>query len=456
MVVGDVLTAVDVLVLGAGPAGYVAAIRAAQQGRHVTLVEPGPVGGTCLNQGCIPLKALISASERYQQAAARDDLAAMGISVESVAFDWSHMQSWKQSVVERLTAGVRQLISGNHIQLVKGTGRFINTEEVRVEGDYGSQRFKFEHCIVATGAEDRPLPALPFDGQQILSPIQALQLSQLPASLSIWGEDYITLELATVFARLGVKVKLYSPASQLLPDVDPAALRLVQAGLRKLGIQVKTSVPCAEIAERPLIISNGVQPRTSDLRLTEPGVQLNASGGIAVNSMMQCNIPQILAVGDCTGTRPLASSAIKQGKIAAEVAAGQRVQYDPLVTPLVVHTTPELATCGYSAQEAQNAGYTIKTGRFPLAANGRALTLGADNGVALLVANAENDVLLGATVVAPRASDIIQQIAIAIEMAATLTDLAEVVYSHPALSEILQESAENALGRAIHILAKAR
>jgi len=455
MVVGDVLTAVDVLVLGAGPGGYVAAIRAAQQGRHVTLVEPGPIGGTCLNQGCIPLKALISASERYQQAAARDDLAAMGIAVESVAFDWPHMQSWKQSVVERLTAGVRQLVSGNRIELVKGVGRFINTEEVRVEGDYGSQRFKFEHCIVATGASERPLPALLYDGQQILSPIQALQLSQLPESLSIWGEDYVTLELATVFARLGVNVKLYALSKQLLPGVDPIALRLVQAGLRKLGIQAKTGVPCEEITERPLIISNGVQPRTSDLHLAEPGVQLKDNGGIAINSMMQSNIPQILAVGDCTGDRPLASSAIRQGKIAAEVANGQRVQYAPLVTPMIVHTTPELATCGYSTQEAQDAGYTVKTGRFPLAANGRALTLGADNGVALLVANAENDVLLGATVVAPRASDLIQQIAIAVEMAATLTDLAEIVYAHPTLSEILQESAENALGRAIHILAKA-
>jgi dihydrolipoyl dehydrogenase len=454
MVVGDVLTAVDVLVLGAGPAGYVAAIRAAQQGRHVTLVEPGPVGGTCLNQGCIPLKALVSASERYEQVAARDDLAAMGIAVESVAFDWSHMQSWKQSVVERLTAGVRQLVSGNRIELVKGVGRFINAEEVRVEGDYGSQRFKFEHCIVATGAEEHPLSALPYDGQQILSPIQALQLSELPESLSIWGEDYVTLELATVFARLGVNVRLYAPAKQLLPAIDPVALRLVQAGLRKLGIQIKTGVQCEEIIERPLIISNGVQPRTSDLRLAEPGVQLNENGGIAVNSMMQSSVPQILAVGDCIGDRSLASNAIKQGKIAADVANGQRVQYAPLVIPMIVHTAPELATCGYSAQEAQDAGYVVKTGRFPLAANGRALTMGADNGVALLVANAENGVLLGATIVAPRASDLIQQMVIAIEMAATLTDLAEIIYAHPTLSEIIQESAENALGRAIHILAK--
>ncbi len=453
MVVGDVTTAVDILILGAGPGGYVAAIRAAQQGRHVTLIEPGPISGTCLNRGCIPLKALLTASERYQQTR-QEELAAMGIEAASVSFDWAKMQAWKQSVVDRLSDGVRRLISGNRIELVKGTGWFMNEQEVRVEGEHGSHRFKFEHCVIATGAQAALIEQLPYDGKQMLTPEQALMLPELPETLSIFGNDYIALELATIFTRLGVKVKLCSSGEQILPGIDPAALRLVQTGLRKLGVQVSTKVQPADISERPLIISNGVRPNTAGLHLDAVGVKLNERGGIVVNSMQQSSVPHIYAVGDCTGGQALAGVAIKQGKIAADVIAGQRVQFAPLVTPLVVHTTPELAAVGYSAQEAADMGYTIISGRFPLAANGRALTLGSDNGVALVVANADDETVLGVTLVGPRAGDLIGQAALAIEMGATLTDLSEILYAHPGLSELLQESAENALGRAIHILGK--
>lgn len=456
MVVGDVPTAVDVLILGAGPAGYVAAIRAAQLGRHVTLVEPGPLGGSCLHRGCIPLKALISASERYHQTG-QEELAAMGIFAESVTFDWAKMQAWKQSIVDRLADGVRRLVSGNRIEVVKGTAWFINQEEVRVEGEYSAHRFKFEHCILATGASLLPLPTLPYDGERILSPTQTLQLSALPEQLSISGNDYIALELATIFARLGVKVTFYAPGDSLLAGGDPAALRLVQAGLRKLGIQIKTKVDPTSIEDRPLVISNGVQPDTESLHLDACGVKISEQGAIVVNTSMQTNIPSIYAVGDCTGGyegHVLASIAIKQGKIAAEGIAGQRVQFAPLVVPRVVHTVPELAMVGHTAEEATRAGYTINTGRFPLAANGRALTLGADNGATFLVADAKTQLLLGATLVGPRSGDLIGQLALAIEMGATLTDLSEILYAHPGLGETLQESAENTLEKAIHMLTK--
>src|SRR6266567_3661226 len=226
MVVGDVPTAVDVLVLGAGPGGYVAAIRAAQLGHRVTLVNAGPPGGTCLNQGCIPLKALLSSSERYYQTR-QEELAALGISATNVSFDWPQMQAWKQSVVDRLSEGVRRLLAGNRVEWVSGTGWFMNAQEVRVEGEYGSHRFKFDHCILAVGAEAAPIPHLPYDGKDVLTPEQTLMLSALPETLSVVGDDYIALELATLFARLGVKVNLFSPGKQLLAGVDPAALRLV-------------------------------------------------------------------------------------------------------------------------------------------------------------------------------------------------------------------------------------
>lgn len=453
MVVGDVTTAVDVLVLGAGPGGYVAAIRAAQLGHRVTVVDQGPPGGTCLLRGCIPLKALLSSTERYAQARA-EDLASMGIQAEAVAFDWPSMQAWKQGIVDRLVEGVRRLISGNHIDYVHGTGWFINNREVRVEGEYGSHRFKFEYCILAVGADPAAIAGLAYDGKHILTPEQALAVPELPASLAIFGADYIALELATLFARLGVNVKLYSPDEQILAGVDVAALRLVQAGLRKLGVQVTTKATIDSIPDRPIVISQGVAPHTSGLHLDAAGIETIANGGISVNSMQQSNIPSLYAVGDCTGERALATRAIKQGKVAAEVLSGQRVQFAPLVTPLVVHTTPELASVGFSANEATGAGYNIVAGRFPLAANGRALTLASDNGVALVVANADDGVLLGVTLVGPRAGDLIGQAALAIEMGATLTDLSEILYAHPGLSEALQEGAENALGRAIHIMAR--
>lgn len=458
MVVGDVTTDVDVLVLGAGPGGYVAAIRAAQLGRHVTLVDLGAPGGTCLKRGCIPLKALLSSSKRYRQMFA-GDLAGMGIAAETVSLNWPQMQAWKQGVVDRLTEGVRRLLSGNHVEYVQGTGWFINAQEARVEGEYGSHRFKFEHCIIATGAEAAPLPDLPYDGELVLTPEQALQLSELPASLSIFGDDYIALELAALFTRLGVSVNLYTPEEQLMPGIDAAALRLVQAGLRKMSIQIKMGADIIQIADRPLVVSNGVQGRTGNLHLQDIGVEVGEHGGILVNSMQQSNVPHIYAVGDCAENSenfpPLASIAIKQGKVAAESACGQRVQFAPLAIPLVVHATPELATVGYSADAAKKAGYNVVSGRFPLAANGRALTLGADNGVALIVANADDGVILGATLVGPRAGDLIGQAALAIEMGATLTDLSEILYAHPSLSETILESAESALGTVIHIMGKA-
>ena len=451
MVVGDVTTAVDVLVLGGGPGGYVAAIRAAQLGRHVTLVEPGPMGGTCLNRGCIPLKALVSATERYQQMHS-PELATMGIHAESVSFDWPTMSAWKQGTVNRLSEGVRRLMSSNHIEVVMGTGWFINGQEVRVEGEYGSHRFKFDDCIIATGAV-KPLDSPTLTAEQVL------QLPQLPEQIAIVGNDYIALELATLLARLGVDVHLFSPNEQLLTNADATALRLVQVGLRKLGIKQQMlkglAFDVAVITDvLPIAITGSSIPNTKELHLQDTNVKVDGHEAIIVNSMQQTSAPHIYSVGDCTGSTQLASVAIKQGKVAAEVMCGQRVQFAPLTIPLVVHTTPELAAVGLTADEAKREGYTVKTGRFPLAANGRALTLNADNGVAMIVANADNDALLGATLVGPHAGDLIGQVALAIEMGATLTDLDEILYAHPSLSETIQESVEDSLGRAIHIVSK--
>lgn len=446
MVVGDVTTAVDVLVLGAGPGGYVAAIRAAQLGRKVTLVDAGVPGGTCLNLGCIPLKALLAASERYAQARG-DDLVAMGIRSENVTFDWGKMQAWKQSVVGRLSEGVRRLLSGNGVECVHGAGWFINDREVRVEGEHGSLRFKFDACVIATGAEATPLEGLPYDGRTVLTPEQALALPELPEMLSIAGDDYIALELATLFARLNVKIKLYAPGAHILANGDPTALRQVQAAMRKQGIAITTKTAATAIQDRPLVVSHGVTARTAGLHLDAAGIERHPNGGILVDNQQRTSRANIFAVGDCTGGAALASRAIKQGKVAAEVIAGQRVQFAPLVTPLIVHTTPEIAIVN---ADAGDTGDELTTGRFPLAANGRALTLGTDNGLAQLIAS-QDGTLLGATLVGPRAGDLAGQLVLALEMGATLTDLSEILYAHPGLGEMTLEAAENALGKAIHI-----
>jgi dihydrolipoamide dehydrogenase len=492
MVVGDVATAVDVLILGAGPAGYVAAIRAAQLGRRVTIVDAGPPGGTCLHRGCIPLKALITASERYHEA--RTSLDSFGIKAEAVSFDWTQMSAWKQSVVTRLSDGVTKLLSGNKVDVVHGIGWFINDHEVRVEGEHGSLRFTFDRCLIATGAEATPLPGIPYDGKGVLTPEDALALKEFPKALTVFGNDYIALELATIFARLGTSVTLLLPGDTLLEGVDPAALRLVQTGLKALSVQiVQHAQPLGIAGEHlrystgeasneqqaplPFVPSLGARPRIGSLHLDAAGVKLTPERRLEVNTSGRTSNERIYAAGDALTALPLlagapaihspplptgmsavqnpalASVAIKQAKVAAEAMHGARVQYAPQALPLVVHTTPELATVGLSPQAAEATGYKTAVGRFPLAANGRALTLGTNAGLALITADAESEVVLGATLVGPRAGDLIGQATLAIEMGATLTDLTEILYAHPGLGELVLEGAESALGKAIHILA---
>jgi dihydrolipoamide dehydrogenase len=501
MVVGDVTTAVDVIVLGAGPGGYVAAIRAAQLGKQVAIVDPGPPGGTCLNLGCIPSKALLAAADRAWQNPA---LATMGISFGEVKIDFRKLSAWKDSVVQRLSSGVRQLLEGRKVQIVTGKGWFESDHEVRVEGEYGSSRFSFDHCILAVGADPKPLPGLAFDGQHVLTPGQALQLTELthlgdavgasaertPSSLpdceavdaaaslasclgsaervsipsrpspiyrlAIAGSDYIAAELATLFAKLGVPVRLLIPPEQrLLNEFDPAAGRQVQAQLKKLGVEVETNV--VDIAAvmgdaSKLIVSAGLTPHTDNLNLSKAGVEADERGFILVDNRMRTSNPAIYAVGDVTGGRPLATAAIKQGKVAAENIAGMAAQYAPQAIPQVACTDPEVAAVGLTASEAEAAGYEVVTGRFPLAANGRALTLGAAEGAVLTVAEKDSGLLLGITIIGVRAGELIGEAALAIEMGTTLTDLVETLHPHPGLAETLQESVEAALGITVHLL----
>ncbi len=465
MVVGDVTTAIDVLVIGGGPAGYVSAIRAAQLGRSVEMVLAEPPGGTCLYRGCIPLKALLAASRRFTEGQP-DMLAPFGIEVPGpVSFDFGKMQSWKEGIVKKLGAGVQQLVNGNRIESLNGKGWFISANEVRVEAEYGLHRISFEKCVIAVGSEALALPGLPFDGAKVLTPEAALGLAKVPETLTIFGQDYIAVEMATLFSRLGSRVTLLLPGEKPLPELDPAAIRLLSAGLRKMGIQIiPGALPSGlkedqvafsgkgdQMASGPLVVAIGTIARTGDLGLETTGVKLKESF-IKVNSTLQTDNPSLFGAGDCTGLGNLAAEAIKMGKTAAENLGGLKSEFSPQARPIVIHTSPEIAAVGLTPEAAGNLGYEVVTGRFPLAANGKALTLGSEGGIALIVAEKGSGVLLGFTFVGPGAGEIIGEATLALEMGATLTDLSEILHPHPGLGEALGESAEAALNQAIHTL----
>ncbi|MCW5851650.1 MAG: FAD-dependent oxidoreductase [Anaerolineae bacterium] len=453
MVVGDLATAVDLVVLGGGPGGYVSAIRAAQLGKQVALIDPGPPGGSCLHFHCIPSKALLTATEYAWRT---PGLSEMGIGVGPVQVDYAQMQAWKNSVVQRLVKGVQQLLDGHRVQVVHGRGWFLAENEVRVEGEHGASRYSFDHCVIAVGAEARPLPDLPFDHERVLTPGEALRRTTLPRDLALIGSDYVVAEIATIFARLGVPTRiLLPPGERLLHAFDPLAGRLVQASLRKLGVKIEANVagPAQVVADAAcVVVSRGVAPRSGDLHLDLVHVDTDSEGFVRVDDQLRTTNPRIYAVGDVTGGPRFATTAIKQAKVAAESLAGRRVQYAPQAIPHVAWTDPPVAAVGLTQAEAEAQGYPVVAGRFPLAANGRALSLDQTEGSVLTVADRDSGVLLGATIIGARAGDLVGELALALEMGATLTDLAETLHPHPGLPELLQESAETALGAAVHVL----
>jgi dihydrolipoamide dehydrogenase len=452
MVVGDLASTADVVVLGAGPGGYVAALRAAQLGKDVVLIDPAPPGGTCLQHGCIPTKALLTAADHFQQIPA---LEKMGILASEPQLDLARMQRWKNQLIERLAGGITQLLNHNNVTFVRGRGWFLNESKLHVEAEHSAERIIFEQAIVAVGVKPAPLRGLNFDDEKVLMPQQALALTELPAEMAIVGGDTIAAELATLFAKLGSDTHLFVPTGQSwLPEFQPEAAGLLLSALKKLGVTVRrdaADLPAAVARFGKVVVSMGGVPNTAPLKLERAGVQTDDRGCVRVDDRMQSSNPAVYAVGDVTGGDPLAHIAIKQGKVAAEALAGLPARFEPQAVPRVAWTDPQLATVGLTALQAEAAGYRIISGRFPLAASGRALTLSASTGFAQTIAEAETELLLGVTIVGPHAETLIGEAALAIEMGATLVDLAETLHPHPGLGETLQESAEAVLGITVHL-----
>ncbi len=468
MVVGDFTQQVQTVVIGAGPGGYVAAIRAAQLGQDVVLIEKDLIGGVCLNWGCIPSKAMIEVAGLKHHLSKASD---MGVIVSGVSVDMEKMHAWKDGVVLRLRQGVETLLSKNGIEVIHGNASFSEPGKLMVDTREGLQRFQYEHVIIATGSRSIELPALPFDRKMIIDSDGALSLKQVPQRLLVVGAGSVGIELGTVYRKLGSEVTIIELQDKLLPWLDPELSRVLERSLKKIGIRLLlgAGVKSAKITESAVkviyeeagvqksieidnvLVAVGRRPNTDDIGLKELGLETDKGGFIQVNEKMQTSVRGVYAIGDIVAGPMLAHRASHMGKVAAEVIAGKAAAFDNLVVPGVIFSDPEIATVGLTQAEAEKKGFRVKTGSFPFRALGRALTMGETEGVNKIISDAETGTVLGVHIIGPHASDLIAEGGLAVESGAHIDDLSLTIHAHPTLTEGMVEAAEAVEEKAIHI-----
>ena len=456
----------DLVIIGAGPGGYVAAIRAAQLGLNVGCIEKEPaLGGTCLRIGCIPSKALLESSARYAEA--REGLAGYGVRVGKVELDLAAMLARKDRIVGGLTKGVAGLLKKHKIARYQGHGRFDGPGRVVVDGDQGKVELTARHVVIATGSKPANLPGVELDGNRIGGSTEALSYSDVPRHFVVIGAGYIGLELGSVWKRLGAKVTVLEYLDRILPGMDAEIAAEAQKLFAKQGLEflLKSRVTAARVmgdvcrveceGREPIecdrvLVAVGRRANTDGLGLETVGVRPDKQGRIEVDEHFVAS-PGVLAIGDCIRGPMLAHKAEEEGIACVErLATGYgHVNYDAI--PGVVYTHPEIAAVGKTEEELKQAGVPYKKGVFPFAANGRAQTLGDPAGRVKLLAHAETDRILGVHIIGPRAGDLIAEAAAAIEFAATSEDLARTSHAHPTLAECLKEAALATLGRVIHV-----
>ena len=462
----------DVIVIGSGPGGYVAAIRLGQLGKRVIMIERDKIGGVCLNVGCIPSKALITASKLVKSARSASK---MGINAQ-VSVDIIKLQEWKQSVSNRLTSGVSLLCKSYKVETIYGTAKFISKSELEVEKSDGSGKVKVsaKSIIIATGSSTVELPNLRFDGKRIISSTEALALMEVPRRMLLVGGGVIGLEIGMAYSNLfGTELTIVELMDQLLPGTDVELVRNVSRNLDRQGakIYLKSKVKSASVnisnkvkvtfetengqeqsAEVDcVLVGVGRRPNTSGLGLEKTGVQLTERGFIKVDKQMRTNVQEIFAIGDVAGEPLLAHKAMKEGMVAAEVLCGINSAADFQAMPAAIFTDPEIAVVGMTPNQAKAQGIELSVGKFPFIANGRALASGEAEGFTKIIADKETGLVLGVGIVGQEASDLISEASLAIEMGASLEDLTLTVHPHPTMPETLMEAAANALGQAIHI-----
>jgi dihydrolipoamide dehydrogenase len=468
MVVGTATKGCQCLVVGGGPAGYAAAIRLAQLGKDVVLVEErSTLGGVCLNEGCIPSKALIHAA---QVASDAREASRMGITVGEVKVDLAKVQAWKEGIVRNLTNGVKFLCDKHGVEVVQGRATFLSDRRASVETANGTVLVEFEQAVIAAGTRPVEVPALPVDGKTVIGSREALSLVEVPPALVVVGAGYIGVELGTLYRKLGAEVTLVEALPTLLPALDRDVATVVERRLKQLGVKVllgrrvegvdpgeRVSVRVsldgkAEVlAADKVLVTVGRKPDTLSLGLEAAGVRVDAKGFIPVSNRMATNVPGIYAIGDVTGGPMLAHRAYRQAKVAAEVMAGKPAAYDNVACPAVIYGDPEVATVGMTEEEARRAGVDVVTGSFPLKASGRAMSLGATQGLVKLVADKRTRRVLGMAAVGVGVSELVAEATLALEMGALLDDLAATIHPHPTLSESVLEAADLALGQCVHL-----
>jgi dihydrolipoamide dehydrogenase len=458
-----------VVVIGAGPGGYVAAIRLAQLGKDVILVERTPrLGGICLNEGCIPSKAMIHASDLAFEVREGEP---MGISVSRVDVDLAQMVRWKDGIVRRLTGGIKFLCDKAGVEIVHGEAELVEDRRLSVQTSDGQLLIDFEQAVIATGSSPMQLEGFPADGTRVIGSREALELQEIPERMVVIGGGYIGLELGSVYRKLGSEVAVVEYLPRLAPALDPEVGEALTRRLGELGIELYLGHRAealedgdpAQVVVSPadggaqirlpadvVLVSVGRIPNTEGLGLGTVGVETDDKGFIRVNEKMQTNVPGIYAIGDVVGGALLAHKASQEAKVAAEVICGEPAAFDNVSIPAVIYTDPEIAVTGLTEGQARERGHNVVTGTFSFKASGRAMSLDSTEGFVKAIADADSGQILGILAVGHGVSEFIGEATLALEMGAFLEDVGLTIHPHPTMSEALQEAVEAALGKAVH------
>ena len=453
----------DVVILGAGPGGYVAALRAAQLGAKVCLIEKTAVGGTCLNRGCIPSKALIHSAALWKRA---HEGAAFGVTASNWTFDWGRAQGRKNEVVRAQVQGIGTLLGAAKVEVRQGTGSLVDAGTVKVSANGSAETISAKAIIIATGSEPAALPGVEIDGERVLTSTESLELLERPETFLIVGGGVIGMEFASMLSSLGTHVTVVEMLAQILAMEDPMLVRVLQGALQKqgvafhvnskvekverteAGVRVQISGGTSLEAERVLIAA-GRALNSRAIGLEAVGVTV-AHGAIQVNERLETSVPGIYAIGDVTGVSLLAHVASMQGLVAAANVTGGDARMDYSAIPNCIYTDPEIASVGLSEPTAKEQGRAVKVGRFNFAALGKAMCIGEIAGLVKVVADAQTDRVLGVGIVGPHATDIIAEGVLAVRHGLTATQVAETIHSHPTLPEAVGEAMHDVHGRAIH------
>jgi len=468
MVVGDFTQKVETVVIGAGPGGYVAAIRAAQLGQEVVVIEKELLGGVCLNWGCIPSKAMIEVSglKKHLEIAGE-----MGLIVKDVSIDWNQLHKWKNGIVEKLRNGVGLLLSKNGVDVIQGSASFTEPGKILVASEHDIQRFEFKNVILATGSIPIALPGIPFDHELIIDSTDAVGLEKLPEKMVVVGAGSIGIELGLVCAKLGSEVTIVEFQDKFLHFLDPELPRVLEKSLKKNNVKLLMSTKVEKVNPQhgkaeiiysqtgkhttveanKVLVAIGRRPNTEDIGLDKIGLKVDQKGFIEVNEKMHTQIKGVYAIGDLIRGPMLAHRASHMGKIAAEDISGEPAAFDNLAIPGVIFSDPEIATVGLTESQAQEQGYKVKASVFPFRALGRAMTIGETEGLTKVISDAESGTVLGVHIIGPHASDLIAECALAVESASHIDDLTLTIHAHPTLPEGVEEAAEAVENKAIHI-----